>query len=189
MDIILSILIGVGLSAACGYRVFMPMTITSIGSKFGWIHLGQDFSWISTDICLIGFSIAAVLEVGAYYIPILDHALDLVASPLAVIAGMILTASVAFDLPPYMRWTLAVIAGGGIAGLFQGTSVALRGLSTVSTAGVGNNVVSTGETVGAVSISFLAIFIPTLAIIVVIILAFFIIRFIIRKKALINKKT
>jgi len=186
MDIALSILIGIGLSAACGYRVFVPMTIAGIGSKFGWIHLGNDFSWISSDIAVIGFAIASVLEIGAYYIPIIDHALDLVASPLAVLAGMVLTASVAFDLPPYLRWTLAVIAGGGVAGLFQGATVALRGLSSTTTATAGNSVVSTGETAGAVTLSFMAIFIPVLSIVVVALLGFFIIKYVMKKRRKIN---
>jgi ABC-type uncharacterized transport system permease subunit len=49
--------------------------------------------------------------------------LDLLATPASVVAGMIMTASVVTGLDPMMKWTLALIAGGGIAGTVQALTV------------------------------------------------------------------
>ncbi|MFS8541738.1 MAG: DUF4126 domain-containing protein, partial [Tissierellales bacterium] len=114
-EILLSILMGIGLSAASGFRIFVPFLIISIASASGNLELSETFNWIGTTPALITFSIASVLEIGAYYIPWLDNLLDTIASPAAVIAGIILTASVVTDVSPLVKWVLAIIAGGGVA--------------------------------------------------------------------------
>src|SRR5690242_8242299 len=119
MEIILSLCAGMALSAACGFRVFVPLLITSIAAHSGHLHLGSQFAWIASTPALITFSVATVLEVTAYYVPWLDHFLDTVATPAAIVAGSILTASMVTDMSPYLRWTLGVIAGGGAAGMVQ----------------------------------------------------------------------
>src|SRR5262249_55839922 len=107
----LSILVGVGLSAACGFRVFVPLLVLSIASITGHATLSSGFSWIGSYPALVAFTIATGLEVAAYYVPWLDNLLDTVATPAAVIAGTIVTASMVSHLDPFLRWTLAVIAG------------------------------------------------------------------------------
>jgi hypothetical protein len=164
MEIALSILIGVGLSAACGFRVFVPFLVVSIASLGGHLTLAPGFDWIGTDYALIAFAVATVLEILAYYVPWLDNLLDTIATPVAVVAGTIITASVVHDLSPFLRWTLAVIAGGGAAALVQTATVAVRGASSATTAGVANPVVSTGELAGSVVTSVLAIVVPLLAV-------------------------
>src|SRR6266511_2330552 len=133
METILSLLVGIGLSAACGFRVFVPMLVVSIAAHAGHLKLAQSFSWMGSDPALIAFAVATGLEVLAYYVPWLDNLLDTAASPAAVIAGTIVTASLVTDLSPLLKWTLAVIAGGGAAGLVQGTTVVTRAASTATT--------------------------------------------------------
>jgi hypothetical protein len=67
-----------------------------------------------------------------------------------------------------VKWTAAVIAGGGIAGLTQGVTGILRAHSSVLTGGLGNSVVATAELGGAVLLSFLALAAPAAAIAVVV---------------------
>ena len=174
MDILLSLLIGVGLSAACGFRVFVPLLIMSIATKAGHLTLVPAFQWIGNDAALITFGVATCLEVGAFYIPWLDHFLDVIATPVAIVAGTIVTASMVGGMSPFLKWTLAVIAGGGAAGLVQGTTVLARGASGVSTAGIGNPVVSTFELIGSVITSVLAIVAPILAIILLVVVLIFV---------------
>jgi len=109
-------------------------------------------------------SVAAALEVLAYYIPGVDNLLDALATPAALIAGTVVSAAVMVDLPPIVRWTTAVIAGGGAAGLTQGLTALLRAKSTLMTAGVGNHVVASGELLGALLLSLLALAAPLLAV-------------------------
>src|ERR1041385_1224119 len=117
MEPFLSFLIGVGLSAACGFRVFVPLLVVSIASATGQLHLASGFDWMGSTGALIAFATATALEIAGYYVPWVDNILDTVASPAAVIAGTVLTASLVGDISPFLKWTLAVIAGGGVAGL------------------------------------------------------------------------
>jgi hypothetical protein len=178
MELALSILLGIGLSAACGYRVFVPFLVLSIAATSGHVTLTHGFEWIGTPYALAAFAIATGLEVTAYYVPWLDNLLDAVSTPAAVVAGIVITASVVGDVSPFLKWTLAVIAGGGVAGAVQATTVAVRGASTVTTGGVGNPVVSTGELGGSVVTSVLSVLVPVVAVALVVVLLVIVLRFV-----------
>jgi hypothetical protein len=99
--------------------------------------LGDGFAWLGTPSALIMLSVAALVEVLAYTIPVIDNLLDVVSAPAAFIAGTILSAAVMTGMPPMVKWTAAVIAGGGVAGLMRGSIGVLRAHSTVLTGGLG----------------------------------------------------
>ncbi|MDQ6632939.1 MAG: DUF4126 domain-containing protein, partial [Verrucomicrobiota bacterium] len=80
--------------------------------------------------------------------------------------------SMVSDMSPILKWTLAVIAGGGAAGLVQGATVLTRGASGVTTAGLANPVVATAELGGSIFTSILSIFVPVLAVILVLLFIF-----------------
>jgi hypothetical protein len=166
-ETILAICIAIGLSAACGFRVFVPLLVMSVAAHTGHIQVGPNFQWLATTPALLTFGLATLIEIIAYYIPWLDHLLDTVAAPAAVIAGMVITASLVTDVSPFLRWTLAVIAGGGSAGIVQGTTMLARGLSLAGTGGLANPVVSTAELGGALVTSILAIVLPVLAVLLI----------------------
>jgi hypothetical protein len=167
-DLALSIVLGIALAAATGFRVFLPMLIVSAAAYTGHLQLDNNFSWLGTPSALTMLSVAALTEVLAYYVPVIDNLLDTLATPAALIAGTIVSAAVMTDVPPMVQWTVAVIAGGGIAGLTQGLTGILRAHSTVWTGGLGNPVIATAELGGALLISFLAMVAPTAAIALVI---------------------
>lgn len=173
MEALLSLLIGIGLSAGCGFRVFVPLLVMSIANHAGHLTLSPGFQWIGSDAALIAFSVATILEVAAYYIPWLDHLLDTIATPAAIVAGTIVTAAMVGPMSPLLKWSLAVIAGGGAAAFVQGTTVFVRGTSGVTTAGLANPVVSTAELGGSLFTSLLSIFVPVLAIVLIGIVLFF----------------
>lgn len=160
----LSLCIGIGLSAACGFRIFVPLLIMGIAAKAGHLNFVSSFQWMGSDAALITFAVATCLEIAAYYIPWLDHALDVIATPAAIVAGTIVTASMVGGMSPFLKWTLAVIAGGGAAGLVQGATVVTRGASGVTTAGIANPIVATAELGGSILLSILSIVVPILAI-------------------------
>jgi hypothetical protein len=165
METILSIAVGLGLAAACGLRVFLPLAGLGIAASLGRVPLADGFAWVASTPALIAFGTATVLEVGAYYVPWLDHALDALATPAAIAAGVLATAAVVTDLPPVLKWAIAVIGGGGAAGLLQGATVILRLKSTAATGGLGNPVLATLELVGAVLTVVLAVVLPLLGLI------------------------
>ncbi|NJN83376.1 MAG: DUF4126 domain-containing protein [Caldilineaceae bacterium] len=160
MEIALSIALGIGLSAACGFRIFVPFLVMSVAALSGNLELSSGFEWIGSYPALLALAIATALEIAAYYVPWMDNTLDAIATPAAIVAGTIATASVVTDMSPFLTWTLAVIAGGGIAGVIQSGTVLLRATSSATTMGVGNFAVASSELAGSVSASIAAFVMP-----------------------------
>lgn len=183
MDILLSIALGIGLAAAAGLRVFVPLFGAGLAAHLGALALSPGFAWLGTTPALIAFGTATALEIVAYYVPWLDHLLDLIASPAAVVAGVIASAAVMTDLPPLVTWTVALVGGGGIAGSMQLLSVGARLKSTAATGGIANPVVATGEAVGAVGLTAIAILLPLVALACCFMLGFLLLRRARRRRA------
>ena len=158
--ILISIFAALGLAAACGFRVFIPMLVISAAARADLLSLSEGFAWLGTTPALVCLGIATVVEVGAYYVPVVDNFLDTISAPAAVIAGMLVAGAVIVDIDPWLRWTLAVIAGGGAAAAVKLPLTLTRGLSTATTGGLANSVVSTTELVASSTFSVLAILWP-----------------------------
>ncbi len=172
MATVIHILIGIGLSSAAGFRVFAPLLVVNLAHRFGYLDLADGFAWLGSNPALVIFAVATLVEILAYYVPWVDHALDTLATPAALVAGVILTASVVTDLDPVFRWTLAILAGGGAAATFQGLTVGTRAVSSLATGGFGNPVVSTIEAAVAFTLAALAILVPIAAFIAVVVLVY-----------------
>lgn len=164
MDTLLSIGIGIALSAACGFRIFVPPLVMSIASLCGYLPLSPDFEWIGTYPALVTLSVATCIEIAAYYVPWVDNFLDTVSTPTAIAVGTWVTAALVPDTDPLLHWTVAVIAGGGSAGIIQAFTGMTRLSSTALTGGIGNAVVSTIESGSSIILSVLAILAPVLAV-------------------------
>lgn len=162
MELALSICLGIGLAAACGFRVFVPLLLMSVAAQAGHLGLSPEFAWVGTWPAFACLLTATVLEVAAYYVPWLDNLLDSLATPAAVVAGTLVTAAVITDMSPMMKWSLAIIAGGGTAGIVQTATVALRGASTLSTGGLANSAVATTELAASIGTSALSLLMPVL---------------------------
>jgi hypothetical protein len=173
MDTAVSIALGVGLAAAVGFRVFVPLLVASVAAYTGHLHLSDHFAWLGSITAITMLGAAAVVEILAYYIPAVDNVLDTLTGPLALIAGTVVSAAVITDLPPWIKWGTAVIAGGGAAAITQGVTTLVRAKSTAFTAGLGNPVVSTAEVVLSGVVSLLALLAPWLALALVAAFCFF----------------
>lgn len=176
-DIIISLLLGIGLAAAVGFRVFLPLLILSIAAYFDLISLNDEWLWIGSLTTMIALAVASLLELLGYYIPWLDNALDSIAIPLAAIAGTVVLVATISDVDPIISWGLAIIAGGGTASVIKGNVSLLRLGSTATTGGIANPIVSTIETFIATTLAVLAIFIPILAFLFVLMLFYIIYKF------------
>jgi len=168
MEIALGLFAGIGLSAAAGFRVFVPFLIMSLASLTGNLDLAPGFEWIGTYPALFVFAAATVLEVAAYFVPWLDNLLDTIATPAAVVAGVVATAAMVSGMSPLLKWILAAIAGGGAAGAVQAGTVTLRAASTATTGGLANPLVAVGEFVSSVVTTVLAIVVPIVTIILLV---------------------
>ena len=167
---LISAFIGIGLAAATGFRLFLPMFAVSLASYMGWIPQNENFQWLSGLPTLIATGIAMIVEILAYYIPFVDHLLDTISIPLATVAGSVMFASQFTELGTFPQWALALIAGGGTAAAISSGFAGTRAASTATTGGFGNSVVATTETAGAGLMSFLALAAPVIAFVVAVLL-------------------
>ena len=164
MNELLSICLGIGLAAASGLRVFVPFLVAGLAAASGHLTLSPGFEWIATEPAIAVFAIATFLELLAYQIPWLDNMLDVVAAPAAVMAGALLSAAVITGLDPMMKWTLALIAGGGVAALFQGSTTVVRAASTLGTGGIANPIFAVAESSSSFLLAAAALLVPLLAV-------------------------
>jgi Domain of unknown function (DUF4126) len=179
---LLPVSLGVGLAAAAGFRVFLPLLVMGLAVKTGYLPIAENFQWVGTTPALLMLAVAAVVEIIAYYIPVLDNLLDGIATPTAIGAGVAMSYAVMGDMPPMLKWTLAIMAGGGAAAATQGATTLLRGASTVTTGGLGNHAVATGEIFAAGIMSLLAIVLPTVALVVALIFIVIVWRLVLRMR-------
>lgn len=166
-ETVMGLLIGIGLSAACGFRIFVPLLIMSLATISGHMTLSSEFNWIGTHAALAIFGIATIIEIFAYFVPWVDNLLDTIATPAAVVAGTVVTASVITEMSPLLKWSLAIIAGGGVAGTIQTFTGISRITSTTLTGGIGNPLLSTAEAGASLGMSIISISFPVIAFIIV----------------------
>ncbi|MFV0390464.1 MAG: DUF4126 domain-containing protein [Paludibacteraceae bacterium] len=170
-EIITAVALGIGLSASVGFRVFIPMLVAGIATHFNIIPVSESFQWIGSLPAMLTFGVAAVVEVLAYYIPLVDNLLDTVTTPLAVAAGTLLMTSTLPVDNELLKWIMGFVVGGGAAATMQGGSVLSRLSSAKFTAGTANPVVSTGENVAALGSSVAVLFIPIIVATIFVIIA------------------
>lgn len=151
---------GIALSAAAGFRIFVPVLLAATAAKFELIQLSDDFLWLASWPALLVLGVATLTEVLAYYLPAVDHALDVIGAPAAVLAGTLLTASLVIGIDEWLRWPLAIIAGGGAAGTLHAGKSLARGFTTLTTAGLLNPVLATSELLASLATAALALIIP-----------------------------
>ena len=171
IQIILSLSLGLGLAAACGFRVFIPPLMMGVASRFDLYELEGSFTWVGETWAIAIFSVATLLEVGGYFIPWIDNLLDAVATPAAIIGGIFVTsASLEGELDPSAQWTLSVIAGGSVSGVIQLGTVATRAISTGTTGGLANPIISLLEAVASILCILISLFLVAIIPIVIIFL-------------------
>ncbi len=168
--VLLAAVVGISLAAAVGFRIFAPMLLVGIAAKSGHLPVAGGFDWLGSDIAIVMLGIAALVEIVAYLFPYFDHLLDTISGPVAMLAGTVLMASTLVDMQPWLRWAVALVAGGGVAGLTHfGTSLGRAG-STATTGGLANPLYATVETGLATVLTILAIALPLGALVLIVIL-------------------
>lgn len=179
IEIVTAVSVGISLAAACGFRVFVPAFVFSVAAHTDNlpIELAEQWEWVGSMPAMVALGLATGVEIAAYYVPWIDNMLDSIATPAAAIAGTLVTAAaMSGEFDPMLQWTGAVVGGGGSATVVQVGTVLVRGLSTGTTGGVGNPVVSTGEAAGSTGLSILAIILAPIAALIVIVMMIWIFR-------------
>ena len=170
-SIISSIFLAFGLSAACGFRIFIPPLTYSLLYRADLVQLGEGWDWIGSDWVIAVLALAALFEIIGNLFPWFDNLLDLLATPTAIIAGTILSAFSLSEIDPGLKWILSVMSGVLITGGFQLTTVSLRGFSSIFTGGFINPIISVIEDFISLLISISIIIFPIFGIILVILIS------------------
>jgi len=188
VTIIMATLMGISLAAASGFRVFLPPFLLSLAARFNVVWfldidlLGTQFEFFTSTLSIVVLGIATVAEFAAFYAPWIDNALDTIATPASIMAGVAMTAIVLEGNDPIIQWAIAIVAGGGVAATIQSATVATRGLSSTFTFGLGNSAVATGENVASVALTLIAILIPFLSALFVLLIVTLLLRMKRKKK-------
>ena len=188
VTIIMATLMGISLAAASGFRVFLPPFLLSLAARFNVVWfldidlIGTQFEFFTSTLSIVVLGIATVAEFAAFYAPWIDNALDTIATPASIMAGVAMTAIVLEGNDPIIQWAVAIVAGGGVAATIQSATVATRGLSSTFTFGLGNSAVATGENVASVALTLIAILIPFLSALFVLLIVALLLRMKRKKK-------
>lgn len=184
--ILVSVALGVSLSACAGLRAFLPLFALAILTRSGYINVSPSFEWIGSTPSLIVFGVATVTEILGDKFPAVDNFLDTIGTFVKPIAGTILFATVVVKMDPLLAVVLGIIMGGSVSEIVHVKKSAIRLASTSMSVGVANPFLSIMEDVGSGFGVFLSFISPILAFVVVI--AFLVLLFVMYKKYVAKKK-
>ena len=165
------ILWGIALAATAGLRLFMPFLFVGAMARYAGVPTPGMLDWTATDAGILLLLVATVLEVLGDKVPVVDHALDAAATFLKPAAGLILPAALLYDFSPMAAWTLGIVAGGPLALGVHTTKAGTRALSSATTVGAANPLLSIMEDALAIMILVFTVIAPLIAAVLVVLLA------------------
>jgi len=200
LSIVLAVVLGVGLSAAAGFRVFVPLLGAGIAVRLGWLEPGESLEWVGSTPALVTFGLACLVELAGTLIPAVDHLIDAVAAPMSATAGSILMAvqmgdqlgfgvseqlagiEGARELSPLVLWSIAIIVGGGLALGTHAVAAAGRVGTTVTTGGLANPIYAAVESFASVVATVVAIALPPCCLIMALPMTIVVVLILIRRR-------
>jgi hypothetical protein len=152
-----------GLAAVAGIRAWLPLLLTGLLARFGLVHVGHSFEFVSTTPALVLFGIATIVEIAGDKIPAIDHTLDVAGTFIRPAAGALLAASAMYQIEsPLYACVLGLVIGAPTALVPHATKAAARAASSTFTMGLANPLLSFAEDGVALAMFALAILLPVL---------------------------
>jgi hypothetical protein len=169
-----------GLATATGLNAYLPLlTIGLLARYTDLVRLNPPYDLLSNPTVLILIAVLALLDFVGDKIPAVDHALHVAGLVVHPVAGALVSLaanSSAGEMHPVLAAACGLILAGGLHGA---RAVARPGV-TVTTAGVGNPVVSFIEDVVSLALAVLAVLLPVLAFVLVVLVVGWTVRRIVR---------
>lgn len=167
-----TVALAIALAASAGLRAWLPLFVAGVLAKVGVADLGEGFGWLASWPALVLFGVATTLEIVGDKVPALDHALDTVGTFLRPIAGAIAAAAVLVHVrDPMIAMVLGMVVGAPTALVPHAVKAGTRAVSSATTMGIANPVISTIEDGLAIAIALLAFVVPVLVVIALVIVA------------------
>jgi len=159
-----AILLGLGLAASTGLRTFLPLLLLALAAHFhvGNINLGSGYSWLSSDTALYALGFAALLEMLADKIPLVDHALNVVGTVARPLAAALAAASVLPARDPASSALLGLLLAGPVAFGFHAAKSTGRGVASAGTFGLATPMLSIIEDCLALGLALASLAAPIL---------------------------
>lgn len=179
----LQIALGLCLAATTGLRTFLPLLAVNLMAVFGFMELNETFSFVGHWGATVVFGTATLAEILADKVIGVDHTLDAIGVVAKPIAATLLAAAVFSDLDPLLAAVLAIVGGGASAGVLGLVKAKVRAVASVTTAGVGNVVLSSVEDGLAITAVGLSLIVPGLTLLLIAIGTWLAIRFLRRAGA------
>jgi hypothetical protein len=159
----MDVLTGLGLSGAAGLNAWLPAFAGALLTRLGVVELGDPFDELSRTPALIVLGVLMTADFVGDKVPAVDHVLHLVGAVVAPVSGTIL-----FTGETDASVLVSAVAGGSTASAIHAARAAIRPLSTASTLGFGNPVLSLLEDLGSATLVLLAFVLPVLAVLALI---------------------
>jgi hypothetical protein len=174
VSLILPAFLGLGIAAATGLRTFLPITMLAFAAHFGLFGttLNSHMAWLGSTPFLVGLSVATVAELAADKVPGVDHVLGAVGTVTRPLAAWVAAGAVFTHLDPATAALAGLIIGVPAALTVHGAQTATRVVSTATTFGIGNPIISLLEDAASAILAALAIATPILAAILAVALVF-----------------
>lgn len=169
------VLWGIALAATAGLRLFMPFVFVGGLARYAHMPTPGMLDWTATDAGFLLLLVATLLEVLGDKIPVVDHALDSIATFLKPVAGLILPTALLYDASPMGAWVLGIAAGAPLALGVHATKAGTRALSSATTVGAGNPFISVFEDALATVILLFTVLAPLIAAALVLVLIVFVV--------------
>lgn len=155
-----------GLSGSAGLNAYIPLLLVALAARFPLddplVKLQAPYDLMGSWWAIGLLAVLLVIEIVADKIPAVDTVNDGIQTFVRPAAGAILfagSANVINDIHPILALGAGLLVAGGV----HATKTAARPVVTVTTAGVGNPIVSTLEDIVAFVISLLALILPIIA--------------------------
>jgi len=155
----------IALAASAGLRAWLPLLLAGSLARLGVLDLGPSYQFLASNKALVLFGAATAIELIGDKIPAVDHALDLIGTPLRPLAGALLAAAVLGTVTdPLTSVVLGTAVGAPSALVPHAAKSAVRAASTTMTGGLANPVLSLIEDAISLATFLLAVLVPLLVV-------------------------
>ena len=184
MEFLPALALAIALAASAGLRAWLPLLLAGALARAGVLELGDSFSFLASNKALVLFAVATVIELVGDKVPTVDHALDIIQTPLKLGAGALLAASVLGTVSdPLTALVLGTAVGAPSALVPHAAKAALRTVSTTLTGGLANPVLSLIEDLISLITFVLAILVPLIVVALLGITVYFVVRLVRHRQA------
>ncbi len=183
-----------GLGLASGINAYLPLLSFAVSAR--WLNLykvNPNFAFITSNWCIIALVMLTIIDFVADKIPLIDHAWDATHTFIRPLAGALVAAASSSQvtipigtssISSHLLGTVSIATGnihivgigllviallGGLLALMSHTAKATtRLISTFTTAGLLNAILSIGEDILVVIAILLSLFVPAIMLILVV---------------------